>query len=41
MQTIIITKNYCSYKKGQIIEMPFIDAEALMMAGVAVLEGER
>ena len=36
MVEIRIIKDYCSYKKGQFIEMPFIDAEALLMAGVAV-----
>jgi len=32
---IVIIEDYCSYKKRQTIEMPSIDAEALIVGGYA------
>ena len=36
MKKIKFIENYCSYKKGQVIEMTEIDAEAIVMSGKAV-----
>lgn len=34
MMTATFIINYCSYKVGQIVEVPVVDYEALLMAGV-------
>lgn len=37
MNTIMIIQEYCFYVVGHVYEMPSIDAEALLMAGIAIL----